>query len=54
MSHSVMPINSQAYTPEQAYTVDVVALQQTLNEACHDMQVAREFTHERTKQWITH
>ena len=32
------------------YTVDVVALQQTLKEACHDMQVAREFTHERTKQ----
>ena len=36
------------------YTVDVVALQQTLKEACHNMQVAREFTHERTKQCIAH
>ena len=30
------------------YTVDAVALQCTLNEAQHDMQAAREFTHERT------
>ena len=34
--------------------IDVVALQQTLKEAHHDMQVAREFTHERTKQRIAH
>ena len=40
--------------PWTGYTVDVVALQWTLKEACHDMQVAREFTHERTKQWIAH
>ena len=34
--------------------IEVVALQQTLKEACHEMQVAREFTHERTKQRIAH
>ena len=34
--------------------VEVVALQRTLKEARHNMQVAREFTHERTKQCITH
>ena len=34
--------------------IEVVALQQTLKEACHEMQVAREFTHERTKQRIVH
>ena len=34
--------------------IEVVALQQTLKEACHKMQVAREFTHERTKQRIAH
>ena len=36
------------------YMIEVVALQQTLKEACHEMQVAREFTHERTKQRIAH
>ena len=34
--------------------IEVVALQQTLKEAHHEMQVAREFTHERTKQRIAH
>ena len=34
--------------------IEVVALQQTLKEARHEMQVAREFIHERTKQRITH
>ena len=34
--------------------IEVVAYQQTLKEARHKMQVAREFTHERTKQRITH
>ena len=34
--------------------IEVVALQQTLKEARHKMQVAREFTHERTKQRIAH
>ena len=34
--------------------IEVVAYQQTLKEARHEMQVAREFTHERTKQRITH
>ena len=34
--------------------IDVVAYQRTLKEARHEMQVAREFTHERTKQRITH
>ena len=36
------------------YMIEVVALQRTLKEACHEMQVAREFTHERTKQRIAH
>ena len=40
--------------PWTGCTVEVVALQWTLKEARHDVQVAREFTHERTKQWITH
>ena len=40
--------------PWTGYMIDVVALQQTLKEACHNMQVAREFTHERTKQQIAH
>ena len=40
--------------PWTGYTIDVMALQQTLKEACHDMQVDREFTHERTKQCIAH
>ena len=34
--------------------IDVVAYQRALKEARHEMQVAREFTHERTKQRITH
>ena len=34
--------------------IEVVALQQTLKEARHKMQVAREFTHDRTKQRIAH
>ena len=40
--------------PWTSYTVDVVALQWTLKEARHNMQVAKEFTHERTKQCIAH
>ena len=34
--------------------IEVVALQRTLKDGCHEMQVAREFTHERTKQRIAH
>ena len=34
--------------------IEVVAYQRTLKEAGHEMQVVREFTHERTKQRITH
>ena len=48
-AHQLMGIH-----PWTGYTVDGVALQQTLKEAHHNMQVAREFTHERTKQQITH
>ena len=40
--------------PWTGYMIDVVAYQRTLKEARHKMQVAREFTHERTKQRITH
>ena len=40
--------------PWTGYMIDIVAHQQTLKEAQHEMQVAREFTHERTKQRITH
>ena len=40
--------------PWTGYMIEVVAYQQTLKEAQHKMQVAREFTHERTKQRITH
>ena len=40
--------------PWTGYMIDVVAYQQTLKEAQHEMQVVREFTHERTKQRITH
>ena len=36
--------------PWTGYMIDVVAYQWTLKEARHEMQVAREFTHERTKQ----
>ena len=34
--------------------IEVVAYQRTLKEARHEMQVARGFTNERTKQRITH
>ena len=40
--------------PWTGYMIEVVAHQQTLKEARHEMQVVREFTHERTKQRITH
>ena len=40
--------------PWTGYMIEVVAHQRTLKEAQHEMQVAREFTHERTKQRITH
>ena len=40
--------------PWTGYMIEVVAHQWTLKEAQHEMQVAREFTHERTKQRITH
>ena len=40
--------------PWTVYMIEVVAHQWTLKEARHKMQVAREFTHERTKQRITH
>ena len=40
--------------PWTGYMIEVVALQRTLKEAHHEMQVAREFTHERTKQRIAH
>ena len=46
-THQLMGIH-----PWTGYMIEVVALQQTLKEACHEMQVAREFTHERTKQRI--
>ena len=36
------------------YMIEVVAYQRTLKEAQHEIQVVREFTHERTKQRITH
>ena len=38
--------------PLTGYMIEVVTLQRTLKEARHEMQVAREFTHERTKQRI--
>ena len=40
--------------PWTGYMIEVVVLQWTLKEARHEMQVAREFTHERTKQRIAH
>ena len=48
-THQLMGVH-----PWTGYMIDVVAHQQTLKEARHEMQVAREFTHERTKQRITH
>ena len=40
--------------PWTSYMIDITAHQHTLKEARHKMQVAREFTHERTKQRIAH
>ena len=40
--------------PWTGYMIDVTAHQRTLKEAQHEMQVAREFTHKRTKQRIAH
>ena len=48
-AHQLMGVH-----PWTGYMIDVVAHQQTLKEAQQEMQVAREFTHERTKQRITH
>ena len=48
-AHQLMGVH-----PWTGYMIEVVALQWTLKEACHEMQVAREFTHERTKQIIAH
>ena len=48
-AHQLMGIH-----PWTGYMIEVVAYQQTLKEARHEMLVAREFTHERTKQRITH
>ena len=40
--------------PWMGYMIEVAAHQRTLKEAQHEMQVVREFTHERTKQRIAH
>ena len=48
-AHQLMGVH-----PWTGYMIEVVAYQWTLKEARHEMQVAREFTHERTKQRITH
>ena len=40
--------------PWTGYMIEVVALQRTLKDTRHGMQVARKFTHERTKQRIAH
>ena len=48
-AHQLMGVH-----PWTGYMIEVVAHQRTLKEARHEMQVAREFTHERTKQRITH
>ena len=48
-AHQLMGVH-----PWTSYMIDVVAHQWTLKEARHEMPVAREFTHERTKQRITH
>ena len=48
-AHQLMGVH-----PWTNYVIEVVAHQRTLKEAQHEMQVAREFTHERTKQRITH
>ena len=48
-AHQLMSIH-----PWMGYMIEVTAHQRTLKEARHEMQVAREFTHERTKQRIAH
>ena len=48
-AHQLMSIH-----PWTGYMIDVTAHQRTLKEARHEMQVVREFTHERTKQRIMH
>ena len=48
-AHQLMDIH-----PWTGYMIEVTAHQQTLKEARHEMQVVREFTHERTKQRIAH
>ena len=48
-AHQLMGVH-----PWTGYMIEVVALQQTLKKAHHEMQVARELTHERTKQRIAH
>ena len=48
-AHQLMGIH-----PWTGYMIDVTAHQRTLKEAWHEMQVVREFTHERTKQRIAH
>ena len=48
-AHQLMGVH-----PWTGYMIKVVAHQRTLKEVGHEMQVAREFTHERTKQRITH
>ena len=48
-AHQLMGVH-----PWTSYMIEVVAHQQTLKEAQHEMQVVREFTHGRTKQRITH
>ena len=40
--------------PWTGYMIEAAAHQRTLKEAQHEMQVARQFTHERTKQRIAH
>ena len=40
--------------PWTGYMIEVTTHQRTLKEARHEMQVVREFTHERTKQRIAH
>ena len=48
-THQLMSVH-----PMTGYMIEVTAHQRTLKEARHEVQVAREFTHERTKQRIAH
>ena len=48
-AHQLMGVH-----PWTGYMIEVVALKRTLKEAHHEMQVAWEFTHERTEQRIAH